>query len=329
MVSVLMTSCSEDKGNDSLYRPHLTVITSLNGAGDNGYNDKITAGVMQFYENHDVAMSLIRPRTIDEARSALHSWLAADADVPSLLVLAGSDYESMMKSESITLGQNKKILMFESDGIPGICTFRIQRYGASYLAGCMASPHGKATVVTALPGEQTLTDGIRGFANGYSAHNGGRQAKVAYLADSYSGYAMPDSAYRLAATMEDHFIYPLAGGSNNGLYKYSREHSFVTMLVAGMDADCSAYSNRVPFSVVIKINEVVDRYLNDWYNGRDLAEHQTFGLESGVVDIVISRLFYAGIDIWEDYYQDETYWQNACEQYKAEAIRKEAEYEAE
>ncbi len=329
MVPVLMASCSEDEGDDGLYRPRLTVITSLNGAGDNGYNDKITAGVMQFYESHDVAMSLIRPTTIDEARSALHAWLAADADVPSLLVLAGSDYEAMMKSEHLTLGQNRKILMFESDGIPGICTFRIQRYGASYLAGCMASPHGEATVVAALPGEQTLADGIRGFADGYSAHNGGRQAKVAYLADSYSGYAMPDSAYRLAATMEDHFIYPLAGGSNNGLYKYSREHSLVTMLVAGMDADCSAYSDRVPFSVVIRMDEVVERYLSDWYDGRELAERQTFGLESGVVDIVVSPLFYAGIDIWEDYYQDETYWQNACGQYKAEAIRKEAEYEAE
>lgn len=329
MVSVLMASCSENGSDGDLYRPRLTVVTSLNGAGDNGYNDKITAGVMQFYESHDVAMSLIRPTTINEARSALRSWLATDTDVPSLLVLAGSDYEAMMKSENITLGQNRKILLFESDGIPGICTFRIQRYGASYLAGCMASPHGEATVVAALPGEQTLADGIQGFSDGYSAHNGGRQSKVVYLADSYSGYAMPDSAYRLAATMEGHFIYPLAGGSNNGLYKYSREHNFVTMLVAGMDADCAAYSDRVPFSVVIKMDEVVERYLSNWYEGHNLVEHQTFGLESGVVDIVVSPLFYAGIGIWEDYYQDEKYWQNACEQYKAEAIKKETEYEAE
>ena len=327
----ILSSCSDSDDNTVEavdLRPSLTVITTINGAGDNGYNDKIIAGVMQFHESHDVAMSLVRPATIDEARSALHSWLARDAVEQSLLVLASSDYEAMMKSENITLRENQKILLFESDGIAGICTFRIQRYGASYLAGCMAAPHSEATVVAAQPGEQILSDGILGFSDGYGAHSGGRRAGVAYLADDYSGYVMPDSAYRLASTLEDAFVYPLAGGSNNGLYKYSREHSFVTILVAGMDTDCSAYSNRVPFSVVIRMDEVMKRYLNDWYQGQDLAEHQTFGLESGVVDIVISPLFYETTDIYEDYYLDDAYWQNAYGQYKAEAIRKEAEYEA-
>ncbi len=328
-VAVLSSCSNGDDNTAKTIESRLTVITSLNGAGDNGYNDKITAGVMQFYENHDVAMSLVRPASIDEARSALRSWIAADADVPSLLMLAGSDYEAMMKAEDVTLGKNQKILLFESNGIPGICTFRIQRYGASYLAGCMASPHGGATVVAALSGDQILEDGIRGFTEGYSAHNSGRQVEVVYLADNYSGYAMPDSAYRLADTMQDSFVLPLAGGSNNGLYKYSREHRLVTMLVVGMDADCSAYSDRVPFSVVIKIDEVVNRYLSDWYEGKELAVHKTFGLESGVVDIAVSPLFYGATDIYEDYYLDNAYWQNAYRQYRAEAIGKEAEYEAE
>ncbi len=328
IVPVLLSSCSGVGDNDGLRRPRLTVITSLNGAGDNGYNDKVLEGVMQFYESHDMAMSLVRPATVDEARSVLHSWLAAEADAPSLLVLAGSDYEAMMKSENVTPGGNRKILLFESDGVPGVCTFRILRYGASYLAGCIAAPHGEARVVAALPGERILEDGIAGFADGYGAHSGGRKSEVVYLADDYSGYARPDSAYRLAAKMESSFVYPLAGGSNSGLYKYSREHGFVTMLVAGMDADCSARSDRVPFSVVIRMDEVVERYLNDWYDGRELPASRTFGLESGVVDIVVSPLFNAVTDIWEDYYLDPEYWQKACGRYRDEAIGKEAEYEA-
>ncbi len=327
--AAVLSSCGDGNTAENLApRPRITLVTTVNGAGDNGYNDKITAGVMKFFESHDVAMSLVRPATVEDARKALHSWLTKDTDSRSLLILAGSEYEAMMKSEDVALAKNQKILLFESDGIPGICTFRIQRYGASYLAGCMAAPHREATVVAALPGEQILSDGIQGFAEGYSAHSGGRQAEVRFLADDYSGYAMPDSTYRLAATMEDSFIYPLAGGSNNGFYKYSRERNFVTMLVSGMDADCSTYSKRVPFSVVIKMDEVVEAYLSDWYQGLELAENRTFGLESGVVDIVISPLFHETTDIWEDYYLDETYWKNAYGQYKAEAIGKETEYEA-
>ena len=327
--AAVLSSCGDgNTAEPSAPRPRITLVTALNGTGDNGYNDKITAGVMTFFEGHDVAMSLVRPATVDEARKALHSWLATDEDRRSLLILAGSEYAAMMKSEDIALAKNQKILLFESDGIPGICTFRIQRYGASYLAGCMAAPHREAVAVAALPGEQTLSDAIQGFTEGYDTHSGGRRAEVRYLADDYSGYAMPDSAYRLAATMEKSFIYPLAGGSNNGFYKYSREHNFVTMLVSGMDADCSAYSNRVPFSVVIKMDEVVEAYLSDWYQGLELAESRTFGLESGMVDIVVSPLFNKTTDVWEDYYFDKPYWQDAYEQYKAEAIGKEAKYEA-
>ncbi len=331
-LATVLLSCSNSDDNTTNVRDSnlsLTIMTSLSGAGDNGYNDKITAGVMRFYESHDVPMSFVSPATKDEARQAFRSWLAANKEKHSLLVLAGSDYKELLKSENITLGKRQKILMFESDAIPNISTFRIQRYGASYLAGCMASPHQSATVVAAMPYDPIVNEAIEGFTNGYRFHcNKGGKAEVAYLADDYSGFALPDSAYRLAKTIEQDFIFPLAGGSNNGLYKYSREHSFVTMLVAGMDTDCSPYSKRVPFSVVVHIDKVVEQYLNNWYQGENLPNYQTFGLESGFVDILISPLFYDFTDIWEDYYLDEEYWQNAYNQYKAEAIKKESEYEA-
>jgi basic membrane lipoprotein Med (substrate-binding protein (PBP1-ABC) superfamily) len=327
-MAVLSSCISRDDNTAEIdSRPRLTVIAAISGAGDNGYNDKVLDGLMKFYESHDVAMSLIRPATIDEAKSVLHKWLSESGDNQFLLVLAGSDYETLMKAENITAGKNRNILLFESDDIPGISTFRIQRYGISYLAGCMASPHKEATVVAALPEEQILEDGILGFSEGYGAQSGHR-ANVVYLADDYYGYVMSDTAYRLASSLDEAFVYPLAGGSNNGLYKYSREHNFGTMLVAGMDVDCSAYSDRVPFSVIIRIDEVIEHYLDDWYQGKDMAGHQTFGLESGFVDIVISPSFYEETDIFEDYYQDDDYWRNAYNQYKAEALRKEAEYEA-
>lgn len=53
-------------------------------------------------------------------------------------------------------------------------------------------------------------------------------------------------------------------------YKSSRDMLFSTMLVAGMDVDCSAFSGRIPFSVVIHIDRIIENYLTDWIAGKDI-----------------------------------------------------------
>ena len=79
---------------------------------------------------------------------------------------------------------------------------------------------------------------------------------------------MPDAAYRIAGEYQDDFFFPLAKGSNAGVYKFSRESPFVLMLIAGMDVDCSLFSKRVPFSVVIDVRSVVKDYVSHWNAGK-------------------------------------------------------------
>ena len=135
---------------------------------------------------------------------------------------------------------------------------------------------------------------------------------------------MPDTTFRIAGDIENSFILPLAGGSNSGIYKYSRETPFYLSLIAGMDTDCSLLSPRIPFSVVINIDRLVEQYLSDWYNGIEYAKNEVYGLEDGVTDIVISPVFYERIDIWQDYYSDPSYWSNAYADNMEEAKEKEA-----
>jgi len=87
------------------------------------------------------------------------------------------------------------------------------------------------------------------------------------------------------------------------------------------------YSNRVPFSMVVHIDKVIEQYLTDWMNDALMEKNQTFGLESGMIDIAFSPVFYRNLDIWENYYENEDYWVNAYQSHKAEAIGKEEEYE--
>ena len=332
MLAFLFSSCSSDNESDSLIdnRFHITTVTSINGLGDMGYNDQILSGIMHFYEANDVQMNLVHPKNTEEVKQALKKWQAETKNhEKSLLVLAESAYESMLTSSNLQLEDNQQILLFETknQNLPkGVSSFYINRYGASYLAGCMAKEHEAATIIAAMPGSPTLEAAIAGFSDAYRTHSQ-QEAKVIYLADDESGFNMADKAYQTMGNIYNAFVFPLAGGSNTGVYKYSREASFYLPLSVGMDTDCSMYSDRIPFSMIIHINKVVEQYLTDWLNDVPLEKNQVFGLESGMIDIVMSPVFYRNMDVWEDYYDSEDYWMKAYQNHKVEAIGKEEAYE--
>ena len=199
-----MTGCSDEGPGGTPpddQKPRLTVITSMGGLGDMGYNDLIMAGIMRFYEKNDVRMSLIWAADTADARRAIDTWLAeGGGGAQSLLVLAEDSYAEPLRDRDVSLAPNRRILIFESDGddLPqGVTSFAIDRYGAAWLAGRMCSEHTSATVLAAMPGNSTLNAAIEGFSDGY-ADGGGGQARVMYLADSPEGFDMADSASQQA-----------------------------------------------------------------------------------------------------------------------------------
>lgn len=330
LIVYLSTSCSRDNDISLRQSNHLTVVTSINGLGDMGYNDQILSGTMHFYEANDISMNLIRPNDTEEVRQVLQKWQTETKNYEkSLMVLTGSEYENVLTESNLQLEDNQQILVFETknQNLPErVSSFYINRYGASYLAGCMAKEHEAATIIAAMPDSPTLEAAIAGFSDAYRTHSQ-QEAEVIYLADDESGFNMADKAYQTMGDIYNAFVFPLAGGSNIGIYKYSRETSLYLPLVVGMDADQSMQSSRIPFSMVIHIDQVVEQYLTDWLNGIPLEKHQTFGLESGMIDISLSPVFYQNLEIWEDYYADDNYWKNAYQNHKAEAIGKEEAYE--
>lgn len=326
--SMAFTACGgdDDEFSEQAILARITVVTSINGPGDNGYNDQIIAGVMEVANSRGVEVSLVHPATTAEAKSVLNTWKQDGGDKPELLLLAGSDYEELARTDGTGLDSNHTVFLFESSGenMPqGVKTFRIARYGVSYLAGCMAQGSSSAKIVMAMRGDKTIEEAAEGFTDGYNAYSNGGMLTTDYLSETVSGYAMPENAYRLAKNITTGFIFPLAGGSNSGIYKSTREELLSMLLVAGVDVDCSAYSARVPFSVIIDIKKVVSQYLNDWVDGKEIANSHTFTMADGIADIQMSDTFYNTLDIWEEYYEDEHYWQTLYEQYKDESIKKE------
>ena len=258
-----------------------------------GYNDQILRGVQETKEGKDFMLLFSAPADLTEAERIFSDWLELDTEnIECLFVLAGNEYEAMAR-KYLSDGKysDKEVLLFETsaDDIPAY-TFSISMYGACYLAGCAALPFTRngAAVLCGNRNDVTVNRAAEGFVRGFT-DNGGQQAGTFYLADDWTGYSMPDSAYRAAAKLAEEYdyLFPVAGGSNLGIYRYAREYPD-RFFTAGMDVDQSGYSARITCSVVKHIDRLIGDYLNRWLTGQPLPRQAAYGLESGYIETVVS-----------------------------------------
>lgn len=331
-IAFLLASCSNDDDvvrADDHVCADITVITPLSGMGDNGYNDESVAGVLEVAAASGMDVSLQRPESLEQAAEFARTWSEHDAGKRRLLVLADAEYSAVIPR--VQTSDKKNVLLYEhsGEGIPAdIAAFHVSRYGAAYLSGCLAKGSPVAHVIEGNSSDATTAEAVEGFTQGYTgARPDGRIVRHT-LSDTFTGWMMPDSAYRIAAQYPDDFFFPVARGSNTGVYKFSRESDLVLMLIAGMDVDCSLYSKRVPFSVVIDVRAVVKDYVSRWVGGENLSGHRQYGLADGTASIKLHDSFYKDNDIWDEYYIEADYWRRIYNDNYNEAVRKEAEYES-
>ena len=156
-----LTAChDDDDDNDgsTVGKRNVTFFNSINGAGDNGYNDNIMMVEMMFSMlNPDVKASFITP--IDKGSSIeqfykMHTKMPTEGD-SVLIVLNGSDYTELSRSNTslspkntITGGEalDLRVLTFEDDGHdlpPCVYSFQIhagRRGNAASFGASIAQP---------------------------------------------------------------------------------------------------------------------------------------------------------------------------------------------
>ena len=250
--------------------------------------------MQRFKSTHpDIDTYIYSPNSLDEAERIFSDWLARPAsNIPVLFVLATSDYEPIAEKHLAghDLAPNKSILLFESRkhyDHRRIHTFQISMYGASYLAGVTAarcSGDRKSLIVLA-----NNSDGPTAVARDVFMKGRDAGCDTEYLADDWTGYVASALAYRKMSTWsaEYGFIFPVAGGSNAGIYRYSREFQDSPFL-AGMDIDQSSLSTRITGSVIKHIDRLIYEYLNEWLETGTMPDEQLYGLESGYSDWQLS-----------------------------------------
>lgn len=274
------------------------------------YNDCILKGVQRFKkENPTVDIFFYSPDKMEVSERIFSDWVKRpESNIPVLFVFASSDYDELTSRElaNITLPPNKRVLVFESRKkfSDGVSSFQICMYGASYLAGVTAAEAcgvDEALVVLANDSDSPIALARDGFCDGF-----GRQCSVEYLADDWTGYTSAALAYR---KMDDWaskygFIFPVAGGSNSGIYRYSRESDSCPYL-AGIDTDQSPLSSRITGCVIKHIDKLIYEYLSEWLDLKKLPASKVYGLESGYIDWILAPAFEAQFkDMVESHRQD-------------------------
>ena len=298
-VLLMAAACSEvdePEGSPEVV-PQVIFLFSPGGLGDLSYNDCILSGVQQFKKARpDVDVFMYSPPSVEVAERIFTDWLKRPgSNIPVAFVLASSDYEPLadMYVGEYPLTPNKHLLLFESDrdyGADRIHTFRISMYGASFLAGVTAAEcagEKGAMVLLGSASDSPIEAARYGFADGY-----GRDYALEYLADDWHGFIMAPEAYRkMGAWAADYgFVFPVAGGSNIGIYRYSREYADCPYL-AGMDVDQSEYSDRITGSVVKHLDRLILEYLEEWLSSGTMPPSRVYGLESGYVDWKLAPLY--------------------------------------
>ena len=317
-------ACSDDDAPESIYGHYdVDVLYAPNGLGDGGYCDMIRSGVLRSVEQYAFNLKEHCPGTKEEGWEIFRQWYrdygkGKDRGRKKLFVFASNAYGEQLRNFAPPQMENRSLMLFEvAEGIDNVCTFRLGMYGAAcYLGNLVAHKVSSAALLAANPYDRNLKECVDGFREGFlkpfvDKDVGGDMDKepeiigdkkkyidagtltVRYLSDEPDmGFAMPDSAFRLASGLyRDYgFVFPLAGGSNMGVLQ-NMDKFPQGVYTAGVDVDMNHYSPKVLASLEKRMDLAVERNIFEWLNGRLMEGHTYYGLDTEFVEVTISEAY--------------------------------------
>jgi basic membrane protein A len=288
-----ISSCSRVEQEEIVATRQLHVLLLPHELGDMGYGDAVLRGVQTIRRDYEeLEMRIYQPESMEEGEEIFRAWAEKNNHKQSeLFIITAEDYEYMLVEYFMDndLSSGKEILLFESKNffdLP-IYTFSITSYGASYLAGvtAAAATSRKPLIVQGNEIDSSTYCAIAGFSDGYCSVVSADSVDKIVLADDWAGYTMAAEVYaNMSEWVKSYgFIYPIAGGSNHGIYRYLREYS-ADVYTTGYDTDCSHLSTQVVGSTVKHIDALIAMFVARWIESGTMPEQSVYGLESGYVE---------------------------------------------
>ena len=292
----LCTACTKQGGTEELpsKRYEVDVLFSSSGLGDSGYNDIILYGIQQASVLHGLNLTMHLTDSINLGWTMYQQWLADgdSEDTLRMFIFAGNDYEAQLRQSPPEAMEGKRVVLFETDTpIPNVYTFGLETYGAAYCIGMMAGEIVySAGVLAANPVDSNLKHCIDGFRDGYTQRDSMADFAVHYLAEEQGmGYDMVDRAYRMSFELFLHhsFVFPLAGNSNMGVWRYMREYPG-RIYSAGIDGDMSRFSYQIIASLVKRLDLAIEELIAAWLYGELANENVRYGLDTEFVEVAVA-----------------------------------------
>lgn len=299
MALLLLTGCSND---DTEYEyidnsPLAIILYEPQSLGDLSFNDMIYHGMVSASKKYGIRVQTLEPSTYEEGIEYLKQpfHVSLNDGVKRIYIVASKIYKDFIEenADRIPDDENNQLLLLESREMDcNAHTVYVPFYGIAYEAGYLAKYMDgveKVGIIKANDTVETLAEAEQAFADAFADD---KNIIVKTLATGYGGFNIADSLYRNAYNVDDSvdMVFPLCGGSTQGLLRYNREHanSFYTI---GVDVDMSIYSSRVPFSCVKHMNRVMETCIGQWLSSSGLPHHQDLGLEEGYTELIISKGF--------------------------------------
>lgn len=294
LVSTVFSCTREEVPEETGREKLVSVLFSPGGLGDQGYNDLILAGFQKVRkECGDIDMVFYTPDSVGQAERIVREWLHASSPYrDEIFVLASSDYEYMLRNvlrdecPDGTVPPEKDMLLFESVNIYSlpVRTLRISTFGASYLAGVSAAAYygdRPALAVSANQTDRAVLSAVDGFVAGWR-HTTSVPVDTVCMAADWTGFVQSEKAYRKMHEWSKvyGFVFPVAGGTNNGIYKYLRENP-ESMKTAGMDVNQFYLCSDIIGSVLKHIDILIYDSIMEWIGTGDIAASDFYGLEDG------------------------------------------------
>lgn len=276
--------------------PIIKVVYPIDDLGDLGYVDELYRVFSRTAATGDADVWHIVPSDLQKAMDVVSGFAQEQTcGVPHLYVISEGALEPELDAlvDEATDDPMKTFLVWDSQyGSDKVSSLDISMFGVAYEAGYMASMMPQVDsllILEANPYTKGLEDARNGFMEGYGD---GGHIDVEYLSDERGGgFAMSAEVYRASYSYDGvDMVFPLCGGSTQGLLRYNREHPHNSFYTIGVDVDMSKYSSLVPFSCVKHTGKAVEMAVTQWMEGT-LPLHQVVGLGDGFTQLVISPLY--------------------------------------
>lgn len=288
-------SCSEEEPYTLLNNPVKSVklLLPTNGLGDMSFSDDIMRGVLQAQKEKGFLFYYHVPSDNKDAEEKLKAWQEDNSADCSLIILGSNEYENLARN-IVSEGEKNTYLLIEASSRNfNIPVFRFSGYGVSFLAGVAAYIQTVAETAAYLGGQQGhsyIEECYTGFRDGY-LYAGGKAVVAVYLSDAPDGFSMAQRAWQLADSLYQKysFIYPVAGGSNSGVYRWLRNNQDQAKYAAGVDVDQSIYSDHIIGSMIKKVGKSLEDYIHLWMEGEEIPQWNLFDLQSGYTYFQIAK----------------------------------------